>query len=165
MFPTIPVLPDCAGQCSGRIELIPSLRAAGLAGAWLLAVCLATLLGVDLPLPARIAICVGLASSGWIAIRRVCLLNGSNAVRAIAWQSDGQMLAWFGSSRRESAVTLAPGSFRLGCGAFILWLESCDGVHVVVIDGGNQDFHAIRRLAGRLNRDPRRVRDERRQAS
>jgi hypothetical protein len=165
MFPATPASPACAGKCSGRIELVPSLRAATLAGAWLLAVCAATLLGVEAPLPARIAICFGIASFGWAGIRSACLLAGPDAVRAIGWRPDGQLLVWFRSSRRESAVTLAAGSFRLGCRAFVLWLESCDGNHVVVIDAGIQDFHAIRRLAGRLNRAPERARDEQQQAS
>lgn len=164
MFPVIPVSPDCAGQCSARIELVPSGRAACLASAWLLAVCVATLLGVELSLAARLAICVGAAASGWAGIRTACLLAGPNAVRAIGWQSDGQLLAWFCCGRQES-VKLAAGSFRLGSRAFILWLQSCDGVHVVVIDGGIQDFHAIRRLAGRLNRPQRRTRNKQLRAS
>ena len=165
MFPAIPASPDCAGQCSARIELVPSLRAAALAGAWLLVACVAIQFGVALPWFARLAIGIGAATFGWAGVRSACLLAGSGAVRAIAWQTDGQLRARFGSGPLETLVSLGAGSFRLGHHAFILWLESCDGIHVVVIDTGIQDADAIRRLGRRLNRGPKPALDGRIQAS
>jgi hypothetical protein len=127
---------------------------------WLTAASAMTLFGVALPLPARLAICVGAATLGAAGICRTCLHYGRNSVRALAWREGGALLAWTGPERSRHEVRLGSGSFRLGTWVFFLWLESCDGCHAVFIDTGRQDAFAIRRLARRLNRAPGRGADE-----
>jgi len=141
--------PDCAGQCSRQIELVPSLRAAVLVAGWLGAFCAATLFGVSLSLPARIAICVGVATFGSTGIRACFLFAGRNCVRTLNWVDDS-LIARCGPLRVEKPVELAGGSFRLGQLGWLLWLKGCDGSHPLFIDAGLQDICAIRRLARHL---------------
>jgi hypothetical protein len=111
-------------------------------------------LAVALPLPARIAICLGAATFGATGIRHSFLLAGHQSVRTLAWSDEGELWAELGPARTGKAVRLANGSFRLGCLGLFLWLESCDGFHSVYIDAGKQEPAAVRRLARRLNWAP-----------
>jgi len=165
MFQTTPVSQDSAGQCCERIELVPSRRAAALAAAWLFAVGAMTLLAVALPLPARIGICIGVATFVLPAIRVNCLLIGPGSVNWVGWNDRGELLAGIGPRRVEMAANLVSGSFRLGSLGFFLWLETRDGFHSVFIDKGMQDIRGIRRLARRLNWTPRRAPGEQGAAS
>jgi hypothetical protein len=146
----IPDSPGCAGQCSRRIELVPSWRAAGLVAGWLLVVCAAMFFGVALPLPARIAICVGVATFGTAGIRSCFLLASRNSIRALDWAGE-TLVARCGPRHIEMVVEVATGSFRLGRVGWLLWLEGCDGSRPVFIDAGRQEICAIRRLARYLD--------------
>jgi hypothetical protein len=106
--------------------------------------------GVAVPLPVRIAICIGAATFGVAGIRRYFLFEGKNAVRALAWGPDAALIATLGSRRLAVPVELAPGSFRLGRLGLFLWLRGCDGKYAVFIDVGIQEICAIRRLSRRL---------------
>jgi len=117
--------------------------------------CVALLCAVALPLPARIALCVGAATCGLTGIRRYFLFDDPKSVRALAWLEGGRWIAYLGPRQVETAVLLAPGSFHLpGVGLF-LWLRACDGMHGVYIDAGMQDECAIRGLIRRLEWVPR----------
>jgi hypothetical protein len=150
MSRAIPARRRCAAPFSNRIELQPSVRAAALATAWLCAIGGVLLVSLDLPLLARIAICICAATMSIATIHSVFLLGGPNAIRALQWSEAGQLFAQFGPEQRESTVVLAPGSFRWGRKWLLLWLKSCDGVHGVFIDGEKQDRQAFRRLCRRL---------------
>jgi len=155
MFPPIPVSPGCAGPCSRRIELVPSRRGASLVGGWLAALCLSLVFAVALPLPVRIAFCVGAATLGFAGIRRYFLLAHRKSVRALAWPDDGHWIAYVGPRRLEAGVVLTAGSFHLPGVALFLWLRACDGFHGVFIDTGMQEAYAVRRLIRRLEWAPR----------
>lgn len=131
-----------------RIDLVPSLRAATLAACWLLLVCGVLLGALALPLPVRIGLCIAIATPGMAAIRRSFLMKGRRAVHTLDWS-----LGWrveLGPGRTETCVTLRPGSFRVGRAFLFLWLQSRDGTHGVLIDGGRQEPHAFRRLCRQL---------------
>jgi hypothetical protein len=131
-----------------RIDLVPSVRAATLAAAWLLLVCGVLLGAVALALPARIAICIAIATAGWAAVRGCLLLEGRRAVHVLDWSCGWR--ARIGPARSETPVTILGGSFRLGRAFLFLWLRSCDGIHAVFIDGGRQETRAFRRLCRHL---------------
>lgn len=150
MSRAIPARPRYAAPFSNRIELQPSVRGAVLTIVWLCAIGGVILGALDLPLPARIALCLCAATICITTIQSVFLLGGPNAVRALQWSESGQLYAFLGAERREFAVALAPGSFRLGRKWLLLWLKSCDGVHGVFIDEEKQDRRAFRRLCRRL---------------
>jgi len=133
------------------------LRVAALAAAWLAAFCAAMLLGVALPLPARIGLCLGAATFGLTGIRSCFLLAGNRSVRALAWGTRRGLGAFIGPRRIEVAVSVAGGSFRLGRLGLLLWFEACDGIHTVFIDAGKQEICAIRRLCRRLEWAPEAV--------
>jgi len=126
---------------------------------WLTALAWMILAAVELPLPARIAVCVCAATAGLATIQSVFLLRGSKAVRALRWTDKGQMTAFLGREKNEYSVTVRPGSFRLGRLGLLLWLETCDGSRAVFIDAGLQDRRALRSLcrllSGRMPNDPR----------
>ena len=124
------------------------MRAAALATTWLFVVCAVLLGTVALPLPARIALCIAIATPGLVAIRRCMLLKGRKAVHTLDW-SHGWRAA-VGPDRTEMPVTLRPGSFRAGQAFLLLWLQSRDGIHAVLIDGGRQEPVAFRRLCRQL---------------
>jgi hypothetical protein len=133
---------------ASRIDLVPSRRAASFATAWLIVLCGVLVSVVALPLPARICLCIGIATPGWAAIRCCLLLRGRKAVHTLDWS-----LGWragIGPDRTETYVTLRTGSFRVGRAFLLLWLQSCDGMHGVLIDGGRQDSAAFRRLCRQL---------------
>jgi hypothetical protein len=146
----------CAARCYGHIEIAPSRRGALAAGAWLAMLCILTLAAVDLPLLARIAICVAIATPGIAAIRRVFLLRGPRAVQALTWNGfTPELRAFLGPGRRECAAVLAHGSFRLGSLYLVLWLIACDRWHAVFIDGNRQQAQVFRALCRRLQWPPR----------
>ncbi len=157
MSPTIPgtrhsVAPSGAAaevppSCR-RIDIQPSLRAATLAGSWLLVVCGVVLVAVALPLLARIAICIAIATPALAAVRTGVLLRGASGVHGLQWMDGWQ--ARIGPDRIPTPVTLRPGSFRVGRAFLLLWLESCDGIHGVFIDMGRQEPRAIRSLCRQL---------------
>ncbi len=124
------------------------MRAAALAGGWLLLVCAVVIASVALPLLARIGICLAIATPAQAAIRTSLLLRGARAVRGLQWS--GGWTACVGPDGIRTPVTLRPGSFRVGRTFLLLWLESCDGIHGVFIDVGRQDPRAIRRLCRQL---------------
>jgi hypothetical protein len=140
----------CAAPFSNRIELQPSVRAAALAIAWLCAIGGVVIAALDMPLLARIAICICAATMSASAIHSVFLLAGPNAIRALDWSETGQLYAYLGRDLRELSVVLAPGSFRLGRNWLLLWLKSCDGVHGVLIDEARQEPKAFRCLCRSL---------------
>ncbi len=124
------------------------MRAATVAGGWLLLICAVVLASVALPLPARIGICLAIATPVLAAVRTSVLLRGDCAVRALQWS--GGWEACVGPDRIHTPVTLRVGSFRVGRAFLLLWLESCDGIHGVFIDMGRQDPRAIRSLCRQL---------------
>ena len=148
MFRTIPGTRPSAAPCSTRIDLTPSVRAATLAGAWLVLVCGVLLGAVALPLPARIGLCVAIATPGLAAIRRCLLLRGARAVHSLDWGRGWH--AGIGPGGTETPVTLLAGSFRVGRAFLLLWLRSRDGIHAVYIDAGRQEPRAFRRLCRQL---------------
>jgi hypothetical protein len=137
------VTPSCS-----RIDIQPSVRAATLVGGWLFVVCVVVLASVALPLPARIGICLGIATPALAALRTSVLLRGGLAVQGLQWSGGWQ--ACIGPDRIQTPVTLRAGSFRVGRAFLLLWLESCDGIHGVFIDVGRQDPRAIRSLCRQL---------------
>jgi len=137
-----------AGQ-STRIDLVPSCRAATFAVCWLAVVCGALIWAVALPLPARIGLCVAIATPALASIRSCLLLKGKRAVRTLDWGAGWR--AGIGAGATETCVTLRPGSFRVGRAFLLLWLTSCDGIHGVFIDAERQDPVAFRRLCRRLH--------------
>ncbi|HEX6395869.1 MAG TPA: hypothetical protein VFZ95_00460, partial [Steroidobacteraceae bacterium] len=85
-----------------------------------------------LPLPARVGLCIAIATPAVAAIRGCILLVGSRAVRALDWSTGWR--ARIGPDASETCVTLHVGSFRVGRAFLLLWLRSCDGIHGVFID-------------------------------
>ena len=138
---------------------MPSLRGALLAGGWLSLVCLVILAEVALPLPARIGICVAIATPAIAAIRGSILLKGRRAASSLSWTAQGWSLG-LGPEGTETPVTICRGSFRLGSVVLVLWLEACDGIHALCIDAGRQDSGAFRRLCRRLGWPPRQAPNE-----
>jgi len=112
------------------------------------------LAAVALPLPARVGICVAIATPALAAIRSSLLLRGRSAVARLEWSSQGWR-AGFGRGQTEMPVTIRSGSFRLGCVVMVLWLEACDGIHAVCIDADRQDPGEFRRLCRQLRWHPR----------
>jgi hypothetical protein len=135
-------------SCS-RIDLQPSVRAATVAGAWLLLICAVVLASVASPLLARIGICLSMATPLLAAVRTSVLLRGDCAVRGLQW-SGGAWQACVGPDRIQTPVTLRVGSFRVGRAFLLLWLESRDGIHALFIDVGRQEPRAMRRLCRQL---------------
>src|SRR5262245_31078233 len=96
----------CAAPSSNRIDLEPSRRAAVLAYAWL-CVFVGVMLGaIDLPLLARLAICICAATPSIISIQSVFLLRGPRAVQALGSTPDGHLYAFVGRGRRYLTVVL-----------------------------------------------------------
>jgi hypothetical protein len=136
--------------------LIPARGAAAVAAAWLAMVCGLILVAVDLPLLARIAVCVSITTPGIVAIGRVFLLRGPGGVRALSWSgaTPGFQLRMADAAAGIPA-TLARGSFRLGSNYLLLWLRAGDRVRAVFIDGNGQQAACFRRLCRRLRWPPR----------
>jgi hypothetical protein len=103
------------------------------------------LLAVDLPLPARIALCICAATVCAPVIRSTFLLAGPAAVRSLRWSGNG-LWARFGGDALEQAAELAPGSFRIGQSLLVLRLKTCDRTACVFIDGRGQEIQGFRRL-------------------
>lgn len=120
-----------------------------LATVWLIVVCGALVSSVALPLPARIGICIAIATPGLAAIRGCLLLRGQMAVHTLDWSRGWR--AGIGPGWTETPITLRIGSFRVGRAFLLLWLRSRDGIHAVLIDGGRQDPRAFRRLCRQLH--------------
>jgi len=131
-----------------RIVLVASPRAATLVVSWLIVLCGVLVSALALPLPARIGLCIALATPGLAAIRGCLLLQGRKAVHSLDWSHGWR--AQIGAAWTETSVTLRPGSFRVGRAFLLLWLQSRDGIHGVLIDGGRQDPRAFRRLCRQL---------------
>jgi len=138
---------------------VPSPHAALLASGWLGTACLVILAAVALPLPARIGLCVVIATPALAAIRASLLLRGAGAVAGLRWTAEG-WFASFGPERTERPVTICAGSFRLGGVVMVLWLRACDGIHAVCIHAGRQDAGSFRRLCRRLAWTPRQPSNE-----
>ena len=147
MCPTIPATRPCAAPCK-RIDLIASPR---LAAAWLLwvaAVCAVVLFAVACPLPARIVICLVLATANARSARACALLRGRGSVRAIDWEQ-GEFTLLLGAAPTPVRAQLARGSFRLG-GLLALWFKTSAGMRAVLIDGPRQEKATFRLLCRRL---------------
>lgn len=152
MSPPIPGTKPSIAPCGARIERIelrPSRRAATVVVGWLILVCGVVIGAVALPLPARIALCITIATPAVAAIRRCILLAGPGAVRTLDWSAGWR--ARIGPGTTETCVTLHLGSFRVGRAFLLLWLRSCDGIHGIFIDAGRQDPVAFRRLCRQLH--------------
>lgn len=160
MYPKIPSAPRSAAQCSNRIEINPSWRAAALWFAWLVALCAALFFGVALPLALRIVICLGLTGICLAVVRTCMLLRGPAAVRRLEWlQAEGEegiFTAWLGPALMASPARLAKGSFRLGNRILVLRLATEFGVRFVLIDSSVQEPAPFRRLCRYLKTRPRR---------
>jgi hypothetical protein len=113
------------------------------------------LMAVDLPLPARIVICVAIATCGFVVIGRVFLLRTPGSVRALSWAGQGPGFSLRLAAGSELPGRLAPGSFRLGHSCLLLWLRTRDGSHAVFIEGNRQEVRAFRALCRRLRWPPR----------
>ena len=111
----IPATPRCAGTSCNRIDLIPSRLRGGAWFAWLVLVCVVTL------------VCRGAAvACAFRHLHRRCrgrriraassfvLLEGPRAVRAIEWYEAGELTVCLGATLAPHPATLANGSFRLG---------------------------------------------------
>lgn len=159
MFHPIPGMPPSAAPSCNRIEFEPSVRGAWLAVGWLAVVCLVVLAAVALPLPARVGICIGIATPALAAIRSSLLLRGRSAAVTLQWSAHGWQ-AGFGRQQTETPVTIHRGSFRLGGVVMVLWLKACDGIKVICIDADRQDPGAYRALCRRLGWPPRQPPDE-----
>jgi hypothetical protein len=160
MYPRIPARPHFAARCSSRIEIHPSRRATLLWIGWLLALCCAIVLGVALPLPARLAICSCLLITCLPVLRYFILLRGSRAVRSLEWvegdSGEESFTAFLGPARMASDARLTNGSFRLGNQVLVLRLATGFGVRSVLIDSSVQEPEPFRRLCRRLETRPRR---------
>jgi hypothetical protein len=111
---------------------------------------------VELPLLARIAICVSIATSGLVTVRRVFLLKGPTGVRALSWSGIVPGLqVHLGGRATPLRAELGGGSFRLGSSYLLLWLRTSEGSHAVFIDANRQAAGCFRRLCGRLQWPPR----------
>jgi len=111
---------------------------------------------VDLPLLARIATCVAIATPGFVAIRRLFLLRGRGSVRALSWSGDALAVrVRLAYGEAEIPVSLARGSFRLGSACLLLWLRAPGQVLFVFIDGNRQEVGGFRRLCRLLRWPPR----------
>lgn len=121
----------------------------GLAGLWVTMVDVMILAAVALPLPARIALCVAIATACLCTIRSVILLRGPRAVRSLRWSAAG-IRAVIGPETREIPAEIVAGSFRFGRQVLALRLRTCDGMRAVIIDGGRQEVQAFRRLCRHL---------------
>ena len=124
------------------------MRAATLAGAWLVIVCGVLLGALALPLPARIGLCVAIATPGLAAIRSCLLLRGARAVHSLDWGCGWR--AGIGPDGTETPVTLLVGSFRVGRAFLLLRVRSRDGIHAVYIDAARQESRTFRRLCRQL---------------
>ena len=149
----VPRDPRQAALCRAvpnRIELRPALRAAVAASVWISSIDAVIFFALDLPLLARIALCICAATICSTTIHSVFLLGGARASGRCDWSESGQLYAFQGRYPRELSVVLAPGSFRLGRDWLLLWVKCCDGVHAIFIDGARQDPSAFRQLCRRL---------------
>lgn len=151
MSRTIPATPRYAARSSVRIDLIPSRRVAFAWLAWVAMACAATL-AAPLPLLARLAICVGVATAAIRSVATVVLLRGPRAVHGLEWNVKGELRAFLGRAANPIPVRPAAGSFRLGPGILFLRLETARGIHNVCIDGYLHDPAAFRGLCRCLRR-------------
>jgi hypothetical protein len=151
-----PGLRTCAARSCGHIELIPAYGGAAAACVWLALVCGLILVAVDLPLLARIAICVSITTPGIVAIGRVFLLRGPRSARALSWTgaTPGFQLR-FGNAAAGVPAGLARGSFLLGSNYLLLWLRTERRSLAVFIDGNRQEAGCFRGLCRRLRWPPR----------
>jgi hypothetical protein len=155
MFPTTPVTRRCAAPSCTQIEFVPSPRGALVAAAWMSVLGFTVLLGVELPLPVRIGICLGGATLVIPVIRSAVLLRGARAVHSLAWSADGRLTARLGPRRQEISVTAGTGSFRLGGVLLCLWFEHHGRRVALIVDAGRQDPRSFRALCRRLHWPPR----------
>jgi hypothetical protein len=107
------------------------VRAAALAAAWLCLVCAVLIVRVwALPLPARIGLCVAIATPGMAAIRRCLLLRGPPGGTYLDWGAGWRRrhrARPHRDPRHASALALSASARRF-CSC---WLQSRDGIHGV----------------------------------
>ena len=156
MYQKTPDAPHSAAPCCRQIEISPSRRAAVLWFTWLLGLCLAILLGVDLPLSVRLVICAAIAATcvplSWSCI----LIRGPQAVRRLEWSKGEGFIVFTGPGLTARPARLAKGSFRLGNEVLVLRLETAIGVRSVLIDSAVHDVASFRQLCRRLKTRPHR---------
>ena len=143
---TTPATPRCAARSSLlRLDLLPSRR---LACAWFLwiGIAVAATLNSPLPLPARITLCIAVATLAIRSVATVVLLRGRFAVRRLAWDVNGDLRASLGNGDVVLPARVAAGSFRLGPGLLLLRLDTASGIHTVCIDGSLHDPETFRGL-------------------
>ena len=151
MSPTIPAAPRCAGTSCNRIDLVPSLLAAGAWLTWLAMACAVTWFAVALPWLLRFAICAAVASAGLYSVQTFVLLAGPRAIRAIEWNEAGEWFVYLGTEVVRCPATLSAGSFRLGLRLWVLRFATRAGSRFVMVEEAPGATHAYRRLARRLD--------------
>jgi hypothetical protein len=156
MSPTIPAAPRCAGNSCDRIDLVPSLLAAGAWLWWLATACTVTWFAVALPWLLRFVFCAAIASSGMYSLRTFVLLAGPRAIRAIEWNEAGEWSVYLGTRLARCPATLSAGSFRLGLRFWVLRFATPEGPRSVMVEEAPGATHAYRRLTRRLEAHLRR---------
>jgi hypothetical protein len=157
MSPKIPGAPPCAGTSCNRIDLVPSVRAAGAWLAWLALVCAVCWFAVALPGIVRFAVCVAVAATGFHGLRAFVLLRGPRAIRAIEWNEEGCLSICLGATCTPSPAVLASGPFRMGARFWILRFATPAGSRSVLVEEERYSPRAFRRLSRQLNGQLRRA--------
>ena len=134
-----------------RIELIPSLFAAGAWFAWLALACAVTWFAVALPAGLRFTLCAAVALAGARAISGFVLLRGPRAVKAIEWNEAGEWFVCLGATATPLPATLSRGSFRLGLRYWVLRFATPVGPRSVLVAEPARTRSDFRRLSRSLN--------------
>lgn len=145
MFQTTRDTPRSAGNSSGRIDLIPSRRAACAWLAWIALAAAVTSCVVALPMPIRATASVLIVAAGLRTVRSFVLLQGPRAVHAIEW-SGTSFTIHAGQPRRALAATLSTASFRPGRQWLVCVFDTGAGRFWVLVDGRYQETRSFRRL-------------------
>jgi len=148
MSPKIPVTRPCAAPCR-RIEIVASRRIAAAWVLWASSICAVVWFAVDLPWLVRGTLVLATAGSNASSLCRCVLLLGSQSVRVLEWQEQGEFTVLLGDDHAAHPAALAAGSFRLG-GLLALRFAVPGGLRAVLIDGNRQEPRAFRRLCRHL---------------
>lgn len=152
MSQTTRATPRSAGNSSGRIDLVPSRRAAIAWLSWLALVVAVTSCAVALPLPLRAAAGLLVVGAGVRRVRSFVLLRGSRAVRAIEWGGSSFILHLV-SQAKPLAATVSAASFRPGRQWLVFVFDTAAGRFSVLVDGRYQEARAFRRLCREFSRE------------
>lgn len=151
MSQTTRATPRSAGNSSGRIDLVPSRRAALAWLSWLALVAAIVSFGVALSLPLRAAATLLVAGAGARVVRSFVRLRGPRAIHAIEW-SGSSVAIHVGSRPAPLAATWAATSFRPGRQWLVCVFDSGAGRFRVLVDGRYQGTRAFRRLCREFSR-------------